>query len=63
MIAKPPVSDELGPDEPGDSPMDDGASVRRTAEIPASLGGSRVDQAAAEVFPEYSRSRLTEWIK
>ena len=69
MIAKPPVTNELGGDEPGpeegvpDILADESGSVRRTATIPASLGGSRVDQAAAEIFPDYSRSRLTEWIK
>lgn len=31
--------------------------------IPESLAGKRLDQAVAELLPEYSRSRLTEWIK
>ena len=34
-----------------------------SAEIPFELAGSRVDQALAQLFPEYSRSRLTQWIK
>lgn len=34
-----------------------------TARIPAEAAGRRLDQALAELFPEYSRSRLTAWIK
>lgn len=31
--------------------------------IPAELGGLRVDQALARLFPEHSRSRLQTWLK
>ena len=31
--------------------------------VPDSLGGQRLDQALAQMFPEYSRSRLKAWIK
>jgi 23S rRNA pseudouridine1911/1915/1917 synthase len=31
--------------------------------IPHELAGRRFDQALAELFPDYSRSRLTTWIK
>ncbi len=31
--------------------------------IPDSLAGMRLDQALAELFPEYSRSRLQQWIR
>lgn len=31
--------------------------------IPEALAGRRLDQALAELFPEYSRSRLQQWIK
>ncbi|MGH8398975.1 MAG: RluA family pseudouridine synthase, partial [Gammaproteobacteria bacterium] len=31
--------------------------------IPAELAGQRLDQALARLFPEYSRSRLTQWVK
>ena len=31
--------------------------------VPLEAGGKRFDQALAELFPEYSRSRLAEWIK
>jgi len=34
-----------------------------TAQIPASAAGRRLDQALAELFPDYSRSRLTSWIR
>ncbi|HEY2395377.1 MAG TPA: 23S rRNA pseudouridine(1911/1915/1917) synthase RluD [Rudaea sp.] len=34
-----------------------------TATIPTSAAGRRFDQALAELFPDYSRSRLTAWIK
>jgi len=33
------------------------------AEIPSELAGKRLDQALALMFPEYSRSRLTQWVK
>jgi 23S rRNA-/tRNA-specific pseudouridylate synthase len=31
--------------------------------IPEHLAGRRFDQALAELFPDFSRSRLTAWIK
>ncbi len=34
-----------------------------TARIPAELAGLRLDQALAELFPGYSRSRLQQWIR
>jgi 23S rRNA pseudouridine1911/1915/1917 synthase len=33
------------------------------ATVPEHVAGRRFDQALAEMFPEFSRSRLTEWIK
>lgn len=33
------------------------------AQVPESLSGNRLDQAAASLFPEYSRGRLQTWIK
>lgn len=38
------------------------ASIK-DALIPGELAGLRVDQALARLFPEYSRSRLSQWIK
>jgi 23S rRNA pseudouridine1911/1915/1917 synthase len=38
-------------------------ALQRTAVVPPGLAGQRFDQAAAELFPDYSRSRLSRWIK
>jgi 23S rRNA pseudouridine1911/1915/1917 synthase len=37
--------------------------VERRAEVPDELGGERLDQVAARLFPDYSRSRLQAWIR
>ncbi|GAB5380281.1 MAG: 23S rRNA pseudouridine(1911/1915/1917) synthase RluD [Aliiglaciecola sp.] len=37
-------------------------AVLLSAEIPESLLGKRLDQALAQLFPDYSRSRIKEWI-
>ena len=34
-----------------------------TQAIPAEAAGRRLDQALAEMFPDYSRSRLTAWVR
>ena len=49
---------------PIDSPDDlaDGA-VTRSEVVPHSAAGRRFDAVLAELFPDYSRSRLSEWIK
>ena len=33
------------------------------ATVPAHAAGRRFDAVLAELFPQYSRSRLAEWIK
>ena len=38
-------------------------AIRHEARVPLSAAGRRFDQALAELFPDYSRSRLTGWIK
>lgn len=38
-------------------------TIRQQAEVPLSAAGRRFDQALAEMFPAYSRSRLSGWIK
>lgn len=38
-------------------------TVRLQATVPAELGGQRLDQALAVMFPDYSRSRLQGWIR
>src|SRR5690606_16084974 len=36
---------------------------QRSARVPESAAGRRFDAVLAELFPEFSRSRLAEWIK
>ena len=38
-------------------------SIKLSAEVPDDLAGLRLDQAAAQLFPDYSRARLQLWIK
>lgn len=35
---------------------------RQVVEIPEALAGQRLDKALAQMFPDYSRSRLKEWL-
>ncbi len=37
--------------------------IRLSAAVPDALAGNRLDQVAAQLFPDYSRSRLQSWIK
>lgn len=37
-------------------------SEKQTLPVPEELAGLRLDQALARMFPEYSRSRLKEWL-
>ncbi len=37
--------------------------ISLVAQVPDELGGLRLDQAVAQLFPDYSRSRLQSWIK
>jgi 23S rRNA pseudouridine1911/1915/1917 synthase len=37
--------------------------IRLSAEVTPDLGGQRLDQIAAQLFAEFSRSRLSAWIK
>jgi 23S rRNA pseudouridine1911/1915/1917 synthase len=53
------VEDEI-PDEIPDEGL---GVVERADRIPLELAGQRFDQALAAMFPEFSRSRLTSWIK
>ena len=43
--------------------MDHDKTTLQTARIPPSAAGRRFDQALAELFPDFSRSRLTAWVK
>ena len=38
-------------------------TIRHEAEVPLAAAGRRFDRALAEMFPDYSRSRLSGWIK
>ncbi|BFI95124.1 MAG: 23S rRNA pseudouridine(1911/1915/1917) synthase RluD [Rhodanobacter sp.] len=38
-------------------------AIRHEARVPLAAAGRRFDQAVAELFPDYSRSRLAGWIK
>ncbi len=38
-------------------------SIRHEATVPLTAAGRRFDQVMAEMFPDYSRSRLSGWIK
>jgi 23S rRNA pseudouridine1911/1915/1917 synthase len=38
-------------------------TLKHEAIVPVSAAGRRFDQTVAEMFPDYSRSRLTSWIK
>jgi 23S rRNA pseudouridine1911/1915/1917 synthase len=37
--------------------------TRLTTEVPYELAGMRLDQVLAELFPDYSRSKLQTWVK
>ncbi|HEX5756496.1 MAG TPA: 23S rRNA pseudouridine(1911/1915/1917) synthase RluD [Arenimonas sp.] len=50
------------PDSPA-SEFDDGDIELLEASVPFESAGRRFDQVLAELFPDFSRSRLTEWIK
>jgi 23S rRNA pseudouridine1911/1915/1917 synthase len=47
---------------PADLPADD-ADACEVVTIPVELGGLRLDQALARLFPQHSRSRLQGWLK
>jgi 23S rRNA pseudouridine1911/1915/1917 synthase len=49
--------------EDADGLAEDGELERRSLVVPAELAGRRLDQALAELLPEFSRSRLQAWIK
>ncbi|MBT8094254.1 MAG: 23S rRNA pseudouridine(1911/1915/1917) synthase RluD [Gammaproteobacteria bacterium] len=38
------------------------SSEKLTVTVPAELAGLRLDQALAQMFPDYSRSRLKDWL-
>ncbi|MGB6977315.1 MAG: S4 domain-containing protein, partial [Gammaproteobacteria bacterium] len=38
-------------------------SIKLQSYIPERLAGLRLDQALAQLFPEYSRARIQQWIQ
>jgi len=44
-------------------PPDTKERVQRSARVAPQHAGERLDKAAARMFPEFSRTRLTEWIR
>jgi len=53
-------------DEPAGEDIGEDAvegAIVRTSIVPAGAAGRRFDAVVAELFPQYSRSRLSEWIK
>jgi 23S rRNA pseudouridine1911/1915/1917 synthase len=48
---------------PASTPRGDAVTETLEAPVPEHLAGRRFDQALAEMFPEFSRSRLSDWIK
>lgn len=48
---------------PATPPMTAQDTAARTAVVPDAVSGRRFDAVLAELFPEFSRSRLAEWIK
>ena len=41
---------------------DEGLVAPLSAAVPTAMGGLRLDQALARLFPQYSRSRLQAWL-
>ena len=42
---------------------DAGFAAPMKATVPTELGGLRLDQVLARLFPQYSRNRLQAWLK
>ena len=42
---------------------DETLAAPMSATVPSALGGLRLDQALAQLFPQYSRNRLQAWLK
>ena len=53
---------DAGAPAPAELEGDDDSDIR-AATIPNALAGQRIDQALAQLFPEFSRSRLKGWLE
>ncbi|MEO8160667.1 MAG: 23S rRNA pseudouridine(1911/1915/1917) synthase RluD, partial [Arenimonas sp.] len=49
--------------KPANPEADEAEYELQEAAVPLACAGKRFDQALAEMFPDYSRSRLSEWIR
>ena len=49
--------------KPSNSEADEAEFELQEATVPLGCAGKRFDQALAEMFPDYSRSRLADWIR
>ncbi|KVR82329.1 RluA family pseudouridine synthase [Burkholderia vietnamiensis] len=49
--------------QPAAGPSAAADAAPRVVEVPLSLAGERLDKALAQLFPEFSRSRLQSWIE
>ncbi len=58
-----PVADQPASEDAASDELDFPTLEARTARVPESAAGRRFDAALAELFPEFSRSRLSLWIK
>ncbi|MFO0028402.1 MAG: 23S rRNA pseudouridine(1911/1915/1917) synthase RluD [Pseudomonadota bacterium] len=47
----------------GNPPGPQPTLVQRSARVPLAMAGQRLDRVVAEIFPDFSRSRLADWIK
>ncbi len=45
------------------NPLTMSEQIQYQREVPAEAAGQRLDQALAAMFPDYSRSRLQQWVK
>jgi len=56
------LTPKVNPSENGKTAPSDNDSLLET-EIPEAMDGSRLDQALAQLFSQFSRSRLQQWIR
>src|SRR5882724_9558363 len=62
-MARPPSKLERMGRENYNADWDAAFVAAMSATVPPALGGMRLDQALARLFPQYSRNRLQAWLK
>ena len=50
-------------DDAASADADSAPEAPRAARVPDAMAGRRFDTVLAELFPEFSRSRLSAWVK